>query len=344
MKNLSIIMAAFLLLFISACKKDETQVVMNNNKPVLSSNVTAPIVLTQENNSNPALTINYDDLDLGFNDALTYTLQISTAGHDFKADSLVEVDLDRAGKTKTFTMQELNSLLLKEFLPAGKTINYEFRIRTSAGKIYSNTLPLTITTYEDWPRVLPNQFIYTPGAYQDWKPEAQAIGKIFVISGDKTTGKLIGSLNLPAATNEFKFTPAPVWDNSYGSVTNTGNAGTLAYNGGGNFLVTGKGYYKMELDLTAKIWKAMLNNISIIGDAATDWNTDIPLDFDPVTQTLYKVLTLKAGGSLGFKFRANADWGVNFPNDNLKVSETGTYKILLDMRIPSDPYWKIIKQ
>ncbi|MCF3110173.1 SusE domain-containing protein [Niabella sp. CC-SYL272] len=338
------VFTALIALAFHSCKKDETQVVMNNNKPTLSGNSSGPITLLQENADKPALTLTYDNVDLGFADALGYTLQIAPVGNDFKADSLVERDLDRKAGSVTLTAKELNSLLLTEFIPAGQTINYAFRIRTSAGKIYSNVLPLTITTYEDWPRVIARDFLYTPGAYQGWDPAAKVIAKMYVMSGNKTTGQLEGSVFLPDPVNEFKLTPDPKWDNSYGSITNTGNKGTLDYNKGGNFSVTGKGYYKMKLDLTAKTWTATLNNISIIGNAAVDWNTDVPLDFDPSTQTFSKVLTLKSGTDIGFKFRANADWAVNFPGSNLTVPSTGTYKILLDMRIPSDPYWKIIKQ
>ncbi|MCD2424895.1 SusE domain-containing protein [Niabella pedocola] len=345
MKYLSIcFLTALTALLFHSCKKDETKVVMNNNKPALSSSNNGPLVLLQGNADKPVLTLTYNNVDLGFADALGYTLQIAPAGRDFKVDSLVERDLDRKALSTTFTAKELNSLLLTEFFPAEKTINYEFRIRTSAGNVYSNALPLTITTYEDWPRVIAKDFLYTPGGYQVWNPAAPTIAKMYVVSGDKTSGKLEGSILLPDAVNEFKFTPEPKWDNAYGSLSNTGNQGTLVYNGGGNFSVKDAGYYKMELDLAAKTWKATLNNISIIGNAAIDWNTDVSLDFDQATQTFSKTLTLKAGGDLGFKFRANADWAVNFPGSNLTVPSTGTYKVLLDMRVPSDPYWKIIKQ
>lgn len=342
MKYLSISITAFILFFVASCKKDETKVIMNTNTPILSSNINTPLTLLQDNINDTVLRLTYDDINLGFNDALGYVLQISLAGHNFKSDSLVETSLERKALSQPFTTKELNTLLLSAFSPAGRTRNYELRIRTTAGNVYSNIVPLTITTYEDWPRILTQDFLLTPGAYQGWDPASSVIAKMYVVSGNKTAGKLSGSINLTDPSNEFKFTPDPNWSNSFGSVSNTGNAGTLLYNGGGNFAITGKGYYKIDLDLTAKTWKAVLSDYSIIGDGAIDWNTDVDLDFDPATQTFYKVLPMKVGE---WKFRMNHTWnGGDFPGTNLKITETGTYKVLLDMRIPSDPYWKIIRQ
>lgn len=344
MKRLYLTTFSLIAILFFSCTKDGEKVVMDDAKPELSLSVNSPTILDQTKASEDALTITYSDIKLGFDDALQYTLQIAKAGTGFSTDSTIEVSLDREAGSMTFTHLSLNSELTKIYRPAGQTLNYEFRIKTDAGNIVSNVVPLTITTYEDWPRIISNDFLYTPGAYQGWAPDAAVIAKMYLISGDKTTGKFEGAVNLPDESNEFKFTPAPNWDNDYGSVTNTGNEGTLQYKGGGNFMVTGKGYYTINLDLAAKTWKASLSNYSIIGDAAVDWNTDVDLEFDPATQTFFKVLEMKAGTS-GWKFRKNHEWnGGDFPQDNLQITESGTYKVLLDMRIPSDPVWKVLKQ
>ncbi|MBZ4189739.1 SusE domain-containing protein [Niabella beijingensis] len=337
---LFMIMAAACCL--ASCKKKDQLAQINNAKPTLSLSTEGPLTLSVETANNMVLTLSYDNVDFGINETLAYLLQIAPAGTDFKADSMIQFSLDRKAGEKKFTGAELNKLLLNEFSPAGQTINFEIRLITSPGKIISNTVPITITTYEDWPRILEQDFLYTPGAYQGWDPASAKIAKMYVTAGDKVAGQLTGSIYMPDPVNEFKFTPGPQWDNSYGSVTNTGNAGTLQYNGGGNFSIKDKGYYQVDLDLTAKTWKASLSNYSIIGDAAISWDTDVELEFDPATQTLFKELPMKAGE---WKFRKNHAWsGGDFPKDNLTITEAGTYKILLDMRVPSDPYWKVIKQ
>ncbi len=323
MKYLSISITAFILFFVASCKKDETKVIMNNNKPVLSSNVSKPLVLLQDNKDQSALTFTYDDVDLGFNDALSYILQISVAGHDFKSDSLLEIDLDRKALTKTFTVQELNLLLLKEFLPPGKTTNYEFRIRTSAGNVYSNVLSLTITTYQAI------AWAYVPGEYESWD-----IDKADSLISATGNGVYTGNIYFPQNNYLFKIAPAKSWNLSYGS----GGDGILSASGG-NLEAPGSGSYKITADLNTLTYKMEYNQWSVTGDAtAGGWNVDTDMKFNNGDSTWSIVASLTAGGNIKFKY--NHDWGVNYGGSggvlvlnggNIPITATGTYLVQFDL-------------
>ncbi|ANH82865.1 hypothetical protein A8C56_19410 [Niabella ginsenosidivorans] len=324
MKYLSIVIMASVLFLVSSCKKDETKVIMNSNTPVLSSDLDKPLVLLQDNKDQPALTFTYDDIDLGFKDALSYILQISVAGHDFKSDSLIELDLDRKALKKTFTAQELNLLLLKEFLPPGKTGNYEFRIRTSAGNVYSNVVPLTITTYQAI------AWAYVPGAYQGWEPSTA--DSLISATGN---GIYTGTILFTPGNLEFKITPAKSWDIAYGDAGD-GNISTSA---SANLVAPGAGSYQITANFNDNTYSIQYNQWSIIGDAtAGGWNADTDMKFNNGDSTWSVVAALTAGGSV--KFRYNHDWGVNYGGsagtlklngDNIPITTTGTYSIKMDL-------------
>lgn len=341
--------AASIILF--SCKKDENKVTLKDAQPALSASTTSPIILLQNNGTQTALTLTYNDVNLGFNDALSYVLQIAPAGANFRADTTVEISIDRSASTKTFTVNELNNELVK-IVPADKASNLEFRIKTNAGNIFSNIVSLTVTPFEDWPILLRYPVTYIPGDYQGWKPDGTPIAKLYSINSDN---KYEGGIMLPDASKGFKLTPEPAWDHSYGMVSvvqNGANAsGTLLLDGGADFKFTGAGYYKFDIDVTANTWKATKTNWGIIGDAALGWDADAPLTFDAATQTYITTIQLKNGL---MKFRANSSWDVNlgvddngapkYGGENIAITEAGTYKILFDVRVPSKPYWKLIKQ
>lgn len=345
------------MLFVSAavllwsCKKDEEKIIMNSNVvPTLAAATTSPVVLLQANVAQNALTLNWDSVYYGFADAFAYSLQMSPVSANFSADSIVEVGVTKSAKTKVFAVGELNTALLA-IMAAGATKDIAFRLKSDVGNVYSNEIKVKITTFEDWPIPLSYPFLYTPGDYQGWNPGAAVIAKMYSVNSNK---KYEGAIFLPKTDGGFKFTPAAVWDNSWGmtgtaviTLTNNGTqttaTGTMAYNGGGDFKFVGPaGYYIFALDADAGTWIAKQSNYSITGDAAQGWGVDVDLEFDAASQTLSKVLPMKVGE---WKFRMNHAWdGGDFPSPNLKITEAGTYKILLDVRVPSKPYWKVIKQ
>lgn len=138
--------------------------------------------------------------------------------------------------------------------------------------------------------------------------------------------------------NGFKFCTQPEWKGTnYGANFDTTE-------GGDNITMTeDAGYYKVEVDLSAKTYTLTpITTIGIIGDAtAGGWDADQNLTYVPYnseTKALgyweAKDVVLKAGT---MKFRANHDWAINWGGDvnaltqggdNISV-DAGTYDIKL---------------
>lgn len=134
----------------------------------------------------------------------------------------------------------------------------------------------------------------------------------------------------------FKFRGTSDWNVNYGSDKADGTLNA----GGANIPVTATGDYAITLDLShPNAYTYSANRWSLIGDAATDWNTDIPLTWDATNKVFTATLNLKASGS--FKFRANADWTYALGGTlnalssvggaaNLTVAADGNYTVTLD--------------
>jgi hypothetical protein len=203
--------------------------------------------------------------------------------------------------------------------------------------VYSNVLTLTVTPYAGkYPS------IYVPGAHQGWDPATAP--EIFAINYD---GTYEGYVNFGGGT-EFKFTAQRSWDGvNYGD----GGAGKLSTDGGaGNLSVPSTGFYYVKADTEALTWSAELRNWGVIGDAQGSWDVDTDMVYDAATNTLKITLNLEGGKEM--KFRANDSWDLNYGDtgadgtleeggDNIKIAESGTYEITLDLSDPAAPTYSI---
>jgi hypothetical protein len=103
--------------------------------------------------------------------------------------------------------------------------------------------------------------------------------------------------------------------------------------------------YSAAVPLTVTPYKACVppagsSTWSVIGDAAVDWNTDVPMTYNCDTKTFDVTRTFKAGA---FKFRANNAWVLDYGSNsstggalaaggsNITVTTPGTYTIKLDL-------------
>lgn len=138
--------------------------------------------------------------------------------------------------------------------------------------------------------------------------------------------------------NGFKFCTQPNWDGTnYGADFNTaGDAANIT-------MTEAAGYYKVDVDLSAKTYTLIpITTIGIIGSASPNgWDSDVDMTYVPYnaeTKELgyweAKDITLASGE---IKFRANDDWAINWGGDtnaltqggdNISV-EAGTYDIKL---------------
>ena len=138
--------------------------------------------------------------------------------------------------------------------------------------------------------------------------------------------------------NGFKFCTQPEWKG-----TNYGANFDTAPDAGNITMTEEAGYYKVDVDLSAKTYTLIpITTIGIIGSASPNgWDSDVDMTYVPYnaeTKALgyweAKDITLASGE---IKFRANDDWAINWGGDtnaltqggdNISV-EAGTYDIKL---------------
>lgn len=180
--------------------------------------------------------------------------------------------------------------------------------------------------------------IYVPGSHQGWDPSNTTT----VLASVNNDGKYEGYLDFPAAT-EFKFTYGPNWDVNFGD---DGADGTLDQNGA-NILAADAGYYKINVDTTARTYTYVKTDWGIIGSAtAGGWDSDQNMTYDPATGMWTALLDLVAGE---MKFRANDDWAVNYGDTgadgkleqdgaNIVIPTSGTFTISLKLGVPDYTY------
>lgn len=339
--NFLCILAAVLLFSVSSCKKDGALTIASPSAPVNLTASQQTLVLNEGNATDNAVELSWNKADFGYAAAINYTLQVSFKDSAFR--KFTSVGIGTANAT-SFTVADLNTLLLGAKYPAATASDVMVRVLAEvADSLYafSDTLTLHVTPYVA-KRVISYPALYVPGAYQGWQPGSEIIARLFSVADN---GAYEGYVNLPDAKNEFKFTAEQNWD---GAQYASGGSGLLATTGD-NLLIEDAGYYLIKADTKKLTWSATVENWGIIGDAAKGWGDadDIMFDFDAENQVLTKTLALKAGN---VKFRANHKWDLNiglntkYGGDNIVITDPGTYKITLDLRVPSEPVMTMVLQ
>ncbi|GAA3584835.1 alpha-amylase domain-containing protein [Snuella lapsa] len=193
-----------------------------------------------------------------------------------------------------------------------------------------------IWAYTDEAQTAFPDMLYLPGNYQGWDPASAPF--ISSVNTPNLDGLYSGHVQLTEATNEFKFTDAPNWDNGIYGDSGDGSSGMLAAPGN-NVMLAGPLDYEIHVDLINNTWSA--NTWAIIGDATPNGgdepDTDMSYDFERNVWTVTANLT---DGQL--KFRANNGWEVNLGDnsadgslesggDNIAVT-AGSYQIDLDVQ------------
>ena len=137
--------------------------------------------------------------------------------------------------------------------------------------------------------------------------------------------------------NGFKFTTAPDW-----SGTGYGENFSTAPDAGNIVMTEPAGYYKVDVDLSAKTYTLTpITTIGIIGAAVpvTGWDSDQDLTYN-VEERCWEIKDIKLNAG-ECKFRANDDWAMQWGYDGEKfvysnnapavqfIPEAGTYDIKL---------------
>lgn len=320
------------LMALSACEKDEIKTIaVQGTAPVLSVSQPA-LVLTNENAGKEAVQFSWTPVDYGYQSVVSYTIQLDKKGNNFQKPAEI------AGGNllkKSLTTSEINSLLINKLkLTAGQLAEIEARVVSSLG---TSAQRMNTTSAVSGMKVTPYfvvivyPAIYVPGSHQGWAPDKAP--KLVSVKDDKMYE---GYVYFPDASNEFKFTNAPNWnEGDYGS----GGVGKLGK--GDNLKVTGAGYYLLKANLTALTWSSQKTAWGVIGSATKGgWDADQDMTFDPKDGIWKAELALKAGE---IKFRANDDWAIAYgdgnadgipdtaDNNNIKIDSDGTYIISLNL-------------
>jgi starch-binding outer membrane protein SusE/F len=216
--HLALSLVAFVAI-VSSCKKVENQVTFDGGTaPALTSNNAAPLVLLIANKDNPAIAFSWTNPNYKFNTGtssqdVTYTLQIDTAGSNFKNPKMSETVISKS-LALALTVGELNKKLLSMELPWGVSKNFNARIKSSlinnTVPLFSNVVNFTATAYLDAAVTPPG----TAPAYAD--------GALF----------LVGSAT-PGGWNN----PVPVPTQKFTRIDATHYELTLPMNGGQSYLM-----------------------------------------------------------------------------------------------------------
>lgn len=280
-----------------------------------------PVVATKDNELTK---ITWSAPDYG-TATLNYILEYVLNGTGFTNPKTIAVE---AGKLeKGLTGMELYQMANTAGVPMGTSGKVDVRIKAvvnGTGQIsYSNSLTLTIKPVEM------TLYLYVPGDHQGWNPATAP--RIASTDGVNYEGYIwVGSGN-----GEFKITPAPNWDLSYG-----GDATTISTSGGNLKFPTIGAMYLLKVNMQTKAWSVWRTDWGLIGGATPGgWDNSTPMVYDAVTGKLKLTVTFTTGE---FKFRANNSWDINlggsttaltYGGANIAVT-AGTTTVYLDLSNP----------
>lgn len=323
---------AWLLLLIitfASCEKVEEQAIANTasvSAGSLASSVST-VTLTKATKDNEAVKFTVSKTDFGYQAAVKYTLQLDVKGNNFAKPK--EISLEANTFTKSITGVELNDIALalglKPDVISIIQVRTKSEIGTSVTPVYSAPFELSVKPFALI------AFVYVPGDYQGWNPSTA--DSLISALGD---GKYEGVINFAAKANslEFKITPKKEWAVAYGDA----GGGKVSTTAGSNLKAGSLYPYKLTLNLNDNTLSSEKFSYGVIGDATPGgWGSDTDMNYDNGKREWWVIINLIGGKEL--KFRLNDDWGTNYGDkgvdgtldnggDNIKVANSGTYKIV----------------
>lgn len=359
-----IFMTLSMLLVFAACSDDDKLIYNPNNvAPGQLADIAPSYVLTMEQANEIVQTFNWGAFDLGYDAAITYTLEADLAGNNFaNAQELASGSI----LTADITYAKLNSAMInlqQKYGFADETEQtVEFRVKGTISSssplvdpVYTNVVTAKVTPYSadvEYPGV------HVMGDYSGWSwDNAQKVYSYKMNTVYEAWIFFDGK-----AQNGFKFA-IPV-DNEWNNASNWGlqdgqtpaneaTSVTLWSDGGSKDIKAySKNYYKFSFDTSTAELKVLysMNTFGIVGDGVGGWEADVPFDFDADKQVFVATVTVVDGA---IKFRADKGWDLNF--GQLKDGETGilasggeninvtagTYKITVNMNNSDEMTYKI---
>ncbi len=314
-----------------SCKKDEVKTIAGDGTAPTLVSTKDTTILQKDHAADTIVKFQWNASDFGFHGVVKYSLQFAKKGTNFAVVKNVSTD----GMSKALSVADLNTIANGLELDNGVLSGVEVRVKASISDnypaAYSNVKVLVVSSYLD---LIDYPSMWAPGDYQGWDPASAA--KLSSLKSDKAYE---GYASFTGATTNFKFTSEATWSGTNYGGTSVNNAGVLSTTGE-NLLVTGPGYYFLNLDLSTNKWSATRTTWSMIGDAVGSWSNDTELTFDAAKNVWSATVVMSAGQ---FKFRANHAYDINYgdnkPSDpflnrdgaNIVITDPGTYDVTLNL-------------
>ena len=344
------ILLSLLVLGFTSCADEEFDPVLSlGDAPELSvmSDVGTTFIIEDSLLDATMATFSWTAGEFGVPVGATYTLQADLASNNFSEP--IALAPANSATMATVTYRPVNNFLLSRGVEPGTAADIQVRVIARVGRaddgnsLTSEAVTLTVTPFEAEVEL---PVFYVPGAYQSpmWSPGGADVGRLYSQNDD---GFYEGYVNFGPDGSEYKFTPEPDWNESYGDVDGDGMLDNEPDN---NIQSTATGYHRIQLNFNELTYTQTPTEWGLIGSAtATGWDSDTDFTVDPETNLLTILAQLGAGEEMEFKFRANDAWDINFgDNDgdgsleynggNLSVDEAGMYLITLDLTGPTPTY------
>ena len=338
---------------IAACQKTEmVQIAAPENvvAPVLEA-VEGAIEITPSNLGLEKAAFTWSLADFGVKTQVNYSLEAATAANsDAKVVIVSGITanaeaLEAGSLTFEVEYEKLNAILFNDLkLNDGIAENVLFTVGAKVGEyapVYSNAITVSckVTAAEkQYPK------LYVVGSYNGWSHDKNQY--LFDFAGTDVVYQGMvdfGADGVDHSSNEFKITGGG-WGNDEHSMNGAHDAESktiaLVAGGGDNINVyQAKRFYHLTFDraltLTADF---SFDQLGVIG-SFNGWAEDVVMEFNTSKQRFYADVQFAEDGQ--FKFRADADWAVNWGADafgmtvsngdgNLEA-KAGNYRVYVNM-------------
>jgi len=298
--------------------------------PIITAPTSGGIVNLDVNKPDELVKVNWNDYSSGVN--VKYTVAIAKKGGTFNNIGTVTSTVASPVKHLELTSKDFVFALLNTGALAN--VQSEFDVKVTAETTSTGgtiTLISDIVTFKATPYEV-TSYLYAPGAYQNWTPETAE-----ALISPKSDGIYTGYINFTDSSKlEFKVNPERNWTNSYGTSDNI----HLVYNGGDNLKATNTGYQKLTVNTNTLVFSLEAYSWGLVGDATPGgWDVDTDMTWNYANQT-WEIASVALVGGKDIKFRLNDGWTTNYGGtngnlaaggDNIKVAESGNYKIVFDL-------------
>ncbi len=278
---------------------------------------------------------------------LKYRLQANKSEHNWQyADSIVDLAVTEDLEAEV-AISDMNQALSRMEIAPKEAEEVAFRVLaylTLDGEgswLPSDQIILSVTGFELFTEII------VVGSYQNW----DYTNENTVLYSPDRNNIFEGYFYFEEANTEILFAvgeDGPEWgdNDSDGTLDEDGDV----------IIVPDTGVFRVIFDLNEDTYTLYKTDWALIGDAADDWSTDVPLDLDVAhwTENWKVKYTITRDFTVGFfKFRANGAWdppdGLNMGIDedaeegvlmyfgygnDIPIDVAGTYTVILDLSGP----------